>query len=246
MNTFSKRLPQWAAVSLAAILVAGCQKSDVIAPDGATIAMTANPASIILSGGVQADPVTVVATVSNSIGVPLSGQDVRFTTTAGSLDPAAGSPVRTDSFGNATSVLTDARQPPTITAKSGKATQTLQLQTATCTLSAITLSPGPTVDLITCSDSFTFTATATDTNGDVCVGILINFATSGTSPSTDVSGTFTFASKTTDANGEASTDFTVSSTDCNSKCVGKSCTGGVKATSGTVSSSSVTFNDRVN
>src|SRR5207247_10766186 len=94
--------------------------------------MTANPASMILSGGVQVEPVTVVATVSNSIGVPLSGQDVRFTTTAGSLDPAAGSPVKTDSFGNATSILTDARQPPTITAKSGKATQTLQLHTCTC------------------------------------------------------------------------------------------------------------------
>ena len=246
MTWFSRRFPQWVAVAVVTIPMAGCQKSDVIAPDGATIAMTANPATIILSGGVQAEPVTVVATVSNSIGVPLSDQDVRFTTTAGSLDPAAGSPVRTDSFGNAKSVLSDAHQPPTITAKSGKATQTLQLQTATCTLSSIGLSPGPTVDLLTCSDKFTFTATATDTNGAICVGILVNFATSGSSPSTDVTGTFTFASKTTDANGEASTDFTISANDCNTKCVGKTCTGGVKATSGTVSSSSVTWNDRIN
>ena len=49
MNTFSRRFPQWAAVALVTILVAGCQKSDVIAPDGSTIALTANPATVRLS-----------------------------------------------------------------------------------------------------------------------------------------------------------------------------------------------------
>jgi len=233
-----------ATVLLAGLAVA-CQSSDVVAPDGATISLTANPATIVLTGGVQAQDVTIVATVSNSIGVPLSGQDVRFTTTAGTLTPQAGTPVRTGGDGNATTVLSAARQPPTITAKSGKATQTLQIQTATCTLNRIVLSPSPLL-LNTCNDTFTLSAVATDTNGAVCPGLLITFAASGSSSSTDVIGSLNPSSDTTDGSGVATTLLTISSTDCNGKCVGKTCTGSFRATAGTTNSNDVLISDLVN
>src|SRR5262249_51457881 len=153
MTTVSKRyLARGVAVLLAAT-IAGCESSDVIAPDGSTISLAANPATILLVQNVQAAPVEIIATVSNSIGVPLPGQDVRFTTTAGTMNPPAGQPVTTDDLGNAVVILTEARQPPTITAKSGKATATLQLQTATCLISAISLSPSS-LQLNTCNDQF--------------------------------------------------------------------------------------------
>lgn len=252
MTRLSRRYPQWAlAVSMAAAL-AGCQESDVVAPDGATISLTANPATILLAGGIQDPnkPVTVIATVSNSIGVPLSGQDVRFTTTAGALTPTAGTPIETDSFGNATTVLTAAQQPPTITARSGKATATLQLQTATCAISNIALSLSS-VQLNSCNESINVTATATDTAGDPCIGVLINFKVTGsTTPTTDVTGSFTPAADTTDQDGEVTSALTINSTtsNCSTKCqgTGNNCTGFIKATSGSISSSDVPIVDNVN
>ena len=236
--TFSKRSRELPAVFLVAGLVLSCQSSDVIAPDGSTISLNANPAVIVLSGGVQSSPVTLIATVSNSMGVPLPGQDVRFTTSSGVLTPTGGLPVRSDEFGNATSILTGANTTANITAKSGKATATLQIQTATCTLSSISFGPSP-LDLETCNDTFTLTANAVDTSGAPCGGILINFST-GTG-ATDVGGSFNPPSKTTNVTGDASTTFTVSTTDCNSKCVGKSCTANLKACSGSTCSTPIIF-----
>jgi hypothetical protein len=244
MMTFPWRFLMWSATILLAVFVLACQSSDVIAPDGSTISLTANPATIILTGGVQSAPVTVIATVGNSIGVPLPGQDVRFTTTAGTLSPQAGTAVRTDQDGNATTILTDARQPPTITAKSGKATATLQIQTATCALSAIALSPSS-LQLNTCNDTFNVTAVATDTSGAPCSGILVNFTITGSAPSTDVAGSFNPGSDTTDQTGVANSTLTINSTDCNTKCVGKQCTGFIKANSGSTSSVNVSIVDNV-
>ncbi len=245
MTRLTRRYSQWAAAVFLAAALSGCQESDVVAPDGATISLTANPATIVLAGGIQAAPVTVIATVSNSIGVPLPGQDVRFTTTAGTLTPEAGTPIETDSFGNAISILTDAQQPPTITARSGKATAPpLQLQTATCALSDIALSPSS-LQLNTCNDTFNVSAIATDTAGDPCTGVLINFTMTGSAPTTDVTGSFNPGSDTTDQTGLASSTLTINSTTCNSKCVGNTCTGFIKATSGNVSSSNVSIVDNV-
>jgi hypothetical protein len=245
MITFPWRYPMRLAAVLAAFLIVACQKSDVVAPDGATISLTANPATIVLSGSVQTDPVVIIATVSNSIGVPLPGQDVRFTTTAGVLTPQAGKSVSTDSDGNATSTLTDARQPPTIAAKSGKATATLSIQTATCALSAIALSPSS-LQLNTCNDTFNVTAVATDTGGRPCSGILINFTITGSVAATDVAGSFNPGSITTNLSGVGNSVLTINSTDCNTKCVAKTCTGFIKATSGGTSSSNVFIVDNVN
>ena len=237
MNTFSRRFPQWVAVSLVAILVAACQKTDVVAPDGSTISLVSTPATIVLAGGRQAVPATILATVTNSIGVPLSGQDVRFTTTSGTLDPVAGTPVRTDTHGNAISILTDATQGPTITAKSGKATQTLQITTATCNLSTITFGPGP-IQLNNCTQTFDLTATAFDTAGDPCQGVFIIFSFVPTStPTTDISGSFNPLNAPTDANGEVTTTLTLDNNTCSTKCPGtQKCTGSIQAASGTITS----------
>ena len=247
MTRMLRRNAQWAiAVCLAAALMA-CQSSDVIAPNDSTISLTANPATIVLAGGIQdpSKPVSIIATVYNSIGVPLPGQDVRFTTTAGVLTPDAGTPIATDSFGNAITVLTAAQQPPTVTAKSGKTEKSLQLQTSTCALADISLSPSS-LQLGTCNDTFSITAVATDTAGDPCVGILINFTMTGSNTATDVTGSFNPGSHTTDVDGEATSTLTINSSTCTSKCVSATCTGFIRASSGNVSSSNVLIVDNVN
>ena len=249
MTRLTRRYPQWVAAVFLAAALAGCQESDVVAPDGATISLTANPATIVLAGGVQDPnkPVTIVATVSSGIGVPLPGQDVRFTTTAGTLTPQVGTPIETDSFGNATTILTAAQQPPTITAKSGKAAATLQLQTSTCALADISLSPSSLPLSGDCNNqTFSVSAIATDTAGDPCIGILISFAMAAVNATTDITGSFNPASDTTDQNGEANSTLSITSASCTSKCVNATCTGSIKASSGSVSSSAVLIVDGIN
>ncbi|HEU4403143.1 MAG TPA: hypothetical protein VFT43_13675 [Candidatus Polarisedimenticolia bacterium] len=233
-------------VFLGALALAACQSSDVIAPDGSTISMNATPGTIVLSGGVQVAPVVIQATVSNSLGVYLPGQDVRFSTTIGELDPPPGTPVSTDKFGNATTTLTNATQAPTITARSGKTSATLQVQTATCNLSSVSLNPSP-LTLGSCSDTFTLTAHAEDGSGKACVGVLVQFAFLPTStPTTDVTGTFNPGTKSTDTNGDVVSILDINDNDCQSKCANtKICTGQVQASVGTTKSTAVTITDTV-
>ena len=245
MNGKGRRAAQAAALLLT-FAVAGCQKSDVVAPDGATISLTSNPATIVVSNGVQVSPVIILATVSSGIGVPLPGQDVRFTTTSGSLDPPTGTAVRTNNDGNAFTELTIATQAPTITAKSGKATASLTLQTATCNLAKITLNPGPLGLSASCNDTFDLTAAALDTADKPCAGILIQFSFDPANPSTTVSGTFKPVQKSTDAQGEVITTLAINNADCTAKCPGsKDCGGGILATSGSVKSSPVLITDGI-
>jgi hypothetical protein len=208
------------AVVFLALLYGACEKSDTVAPDGSTISISATPANILLNGGVQASPVDIIATVRNSIGVPLPGQDVRFTQTSGSLDPQAGTPVSTDSFGNALTILSLATQTTTITAQSGKATATLALQTTTCNVSTIELSLNS-FTFLDCSDKFDLIVTVKDSSNDPCVGVIVSFATTTTStpPSTDVSLIIQPGSKSTDIAGEAKTQVSLAG-DCGTKCVG--------------------------
>src|SRR5580765_4194969 len=144
--TTMKALAVRIAFPLSGLLVlaaVSCQSSETIAPDGSTISLAATPAVIVTSGGVQANDVSILATVRNSIGVALPGQDVRFTTTSGVLTPQAGLPVSSDKFGNAISVLTGATTTATIAATSGKATASISLQTTTCNISTVTLDGSP-------------------------------------------------------------------------------------------------------
>jgi len=121
MTTFLRRATVRAAFPVIAILVvvAACESSDKVPPKGATITVAANPATIPLASGPECvgllnvpdcGTANVVATVASELGIPLPGQDVRFSSTAGRLflgdatNPidAANIPIRTDKFGNAT------------------------------------------------------------------------------------------------------------------------------------------------
>ncbi len=240
--------PTLAAVMVIVAALTGCEDSEVVAPDGATISLSANPAQIVLVNGTQTTPVDLIATVRSSIGVPLPGQDVRFTTTAGTLTPSVGTPVSTDQFGNATCVLSGALQGPQITATSGKATASQTLSTTTCNLATLAISPSPIV-INNCTTPITITATARDSQGKVCTGELVNFAPVATStPTTDIGMSFSPGSGVTDAMGVATTMLNLQN-DCQTKCgTGNSCTGSVQASNsgGTVRSTPPTLiNDQV-
>ncbi len=210
-----------------------CQSSERIAPDGSTITLAALPASIILVNGVQSSPVTILATVRNSIGVALSGQDVRFTTSSGTLNPSPGTPIATDSNGNAMTTLTTVTVNPTITATSGKVSQTLTLTASSCALATITISPSS-IQIVNCTSSVPITATARDSSNNTCQGVLIKFAdVASQTPSTDITFVVSPSSAVTDASGEVTTNVTPPLSDCQSKCstgAGKTCSGAIQAT----------------
>jgi hypothetical protein len=247
MNT--KRTGSIVAMAGALILAAACDHSEVVAPDGSTITLAATPATILLSKGSQAEKVTILATVRDSIGVPLPNQDVRFTTNSGFLTPQAGTPVPTDDIGNAVTVLDGAKATTAITAQSGKATANISLQTVTCNIQSIALSESQ-LNFTTCNPadaggSFDLTATVTDTSNNPCQGIQIKFeSTVPNPPDTDVGLSISPGSVTTDTNGEAKTTVTLAG-DCVGKCTGKDCnTSGqqIKASGGGITGSLVSIN----
>jgi len=214
------------------LLALGCEDSETIAPDGSTISLTANPAQVVLVGGIQVAPVLILATVRNSIGVPLPGQDVRFTTTAGDLNPPGGTPVATDDLGNSPCTLSNARVGPQITATSGKATASLTLTAATGLVAQITVSPS-TTDLLTCSDTIDITATALDPDGDPVGGVTIFFEIVDTGM-TSFTGTFTpsISGQTDQTTGEVTRTLDINDGTCSTLCegAGKDCRGRIRAT----------------
>ncbi|MGH9748758.1 MAG: Ig-like domain-containing protein [Candidatus Polarisedimenticolia bacterium] len=245
MTRLERHLNRTTAAAALVLALAGCQSSEVVAPEESEIQLSAIPAVIVLSGGIQVSPVDVTAFVTNKLGVPLPGQSVRFTTSIGSLTPPALTPIETDASGNATTVQTAATQDVTITAQSGTISEMLQIRTATCNLSTLTLNPSP-ILLETCNDTFTLTAEATDSGGDACASILVQFEQVATStPMTDVSVGFNPASARTDAAGVLETTLSFSNASCNSLCVAKSCTGQVRARAGGTNSTIVTITDNV-
>ena len=238
------KVPVAGLVMLAAI---ACQKSETIAPDGSTITLTANPAQVVLVAGVQVAPVAIVATVRNTIGVPLPGQDVRFTTTSGTLDPPGSIPISTDSFGNATCTLTGATVGPQITATSGKATANLTLTSGTGQVSSIVLTPSDPQDLASCTATFDFTAKAVGPTGTGVTGVLLFFEFA-TTANTNMTGSFAPSNGTTDVNGEVKTTLTINATTCADRCqTGKDCTSQIRARDqgSLIFSNLVTINDTV-
>ena len=209
-----------AAVLLCALFLA-CQSSEVVAPDGATIDMTPFPAQIVLdSTNTQRFSITIVATVRSSIGVPLPGQDVRFTTNTGNLTlpgttiPAAGVPVATDNHGNAVVELSGATTSATITASSGKATDTLNITAAKGEIAQILLQVTPT-SFSTCSDTLDLTATVVDSAGDPVQGVSIGFKATSNAPQLS----FTKNPSLTDATGKVTSEMSFSNqTECQNKC----------------------------
>ena len=233
------------AAGVLLLATAACENDETIAPAGATITLTANPAQVVLVEGIQAVPVTILATVRNSNGSALPDQDVRFSTTSGVLTPQAGLPVSTDNLGNATCTLTGATTGPQITATSGTVTANITLTAATGQVAFITLSPSP-LDLVSCNDTFDLTATAYDPGSVGVSGVTIFFEFVNTGAGA-VSGTFNPSSNVTDDNGEATTTLTINSNTCNSNCVGKDCSTRIRARDlgVIIVSNEVTINDQI-
>ena len=210
-----------AALPAMAVLL-GCEDSEVVCPDGATVTLAANPAQIVLVGGVQDVniPVDIIATIRSEIGVPLPGQDVRFDTTSGVLTPTVGLPVTTDDFGNAHSILTLATVGPTITGTCGKATDTLTLTAASGLLSSIQLTPSS-FTVNTCSDMPTFTATAFDPDSDPLENVSLEIFVENAGQNDVPNISFPNSPAVTNAMGQVTFTFNFSdSTDCNNKCGG--------------------------
>ncbi len=241
------------AVLIAGTLLLGalaCEDSDKIPPADSTISLAANPATILLSNGVQDGSVQILATVYNSIGVPLPGQDVRFTMDSGQLDPLAGTPVRTNDIGNALTTLTVATTNTKITATSGKATANIQLQTTTCNISTVDLDP-TVLNFTACTDSLTLTATVTDTKSVACVGVSVIFklVDGSSAPGTDdVTINISPGTVRTDAAGEAVTHVTLGTADCDNLCPGNDCNPSgrqITATAGSTTSSPADVNTSI-
>ena len=260
MTTFPRRYTVRAAFPVIAILVvvAACESSDKVPPKGATITVAANPATIPLASGPECvgllnvpdcGTANVVATVASALGIPLPGQDVRFSSTAGFLflgsktNPidAANIPIRTDKFGNATVNLITSTTA-TVTAKSGLATPgTLTINTVSGNLSTIILNQdttssgcSPDLSLTSCSETVCLVAQALDSNSVGVQGVVLLFVLqNNVFNGSTLSGTFVDQAVTTDVNGKATSKFTPDSGTCPTQCSaaqGKSCRGEVVVT----------------
>ncbi len=220
------------AAGVLALVAAGCDDSDTIAPEGSTITLNANPGQVILVGGVQDNnPIIIRATVSNSIGVPLPGQDVRFNTNSGNLSLGVTQPVTTDDFGIAATELSLATTGPTVSATSGKATASITITSANGQVTQIILNAVPSV-LSACPATFDLTATALDGNGDGVAGFTLRFEFAPSNPAGAFTGNFNPGQGVTDANGEVTSVLSTTS-QCDTQCAGagKDCRAIIRARS---------------
>ncbi len=253
----SKRFPRVAFSAMAIIgllLVAGCESSEKVAPDGSTVTVAPTPTTIVLTSSAdclgllnvdECGTSDIIATVSDKLGVPLPDQDVRFSSTAGLLFtgtlaspvPVRSLPIRTDKFGNATVSLVTSTTT-TVTARSGTASGTATLNTVAGNLSRISLnvdttSAGCTMStstVISCSQTICFVAKAEDDTGAGIDGVGIVFALQDNTVGMNTfSGQFTPSQVTTQNGGLARTSFAPDST-CTAECGGnKTCQGQVIA-----------------
>jgi len=274
MTTIPKRYRARVAAFIAVAAVAACQSSDKLPPKGSTVTVAANPATIPLAtaaecgsllGVTTCGTADIVATIASELGVPLPGQDVRFSSTAGflytgsALSPvnAANIPIRTDRFGNANvSLITSTTA--TVTAKSGAASGTLTINTVSGNLSSILLNidistsgcstKGLSID--SCGQIVCFKATAVDSTGKGIQGVPLVFKLQNNTSSDGktFNVTFTNSSTTTNTNGDAFAQFTPDNT-CSAQCSqsqngGKSCVGEVVCTTqgGTFQSNTLKLN----
>jgi len=146
------------AAGVLLLATAACENDETIAPAGATITLTANPAQVVLVEGIQAVPVTILRPCANSNGSALPDQT--------SVLHDLGSPDAPGlAFRSAPTILETppARlRGPRLGADHGHlgtATANITLTAATGQVAFITLSPSP-LDLVSCNDTFDLTATA--------------------------------------------------------------------------------------
>jgi hypothetical protein len=154
---------------------------------------------------------TVTATVRSKNGTRLPDQEVTFSTTNGSLDPPAESPVITNSDGQASSLLITPTSA-TVTARSGSISGTTQVTTVTGNIGSFVLDVQP-QSLGFCSDELAIEVTVLDVNGDPLEGISVEFKQQGSSRLT---GTFVPPADVTDASGTILATWSPDSTLCSS------------------------------
>ncbi|MCZ6669814.1 MAG: hypothetical protein O6947_02150, partial [Acidobacteria bacterium] len=158
-------------VVIGGMILTGCESSDVVPPADAELTLVATPATLDSSlPGVPES--TLLARVTN-LGVSLPGQTVVFSTSEGTLTPPPLTPVETDQFGIAETLLKTTRTA-TVTAQSGGATDTVTITVISGSLNVLLLvSPDVTVNI--CDETITLTATALSTNSLPISGLSVSF-----------------------------------------------------------------------
>jgi len=215
-NHIKRRASGAAALIAAAVLgIAACNNTDPTAPADSTVTVSANPSTVVVPAGGQGTT-ELTATLRSKSGAREPGQEMTFSTTSGILDPAAETTILTDNNGQAMSKLTlTSNSPPTVTARSGSITATVQVLTTSAALSQFLLDIQPS-DLTTCTDQLTMTAIVEDPNGDPVPGVRVIFAEE--TPAV-LTGSFSPSSqRDTDATGTAVVTWKPSQATCDLKC----------------------------
>jgi hypothetical protein len=175
------------AAAAALLVAAGCGDDDK--PGGPTspsvgvrsVTLAASPTSLPVQGG----SVDITATVTSTTGAPMSGQQVTFTTSEGTLEP--GTPVTTDAAGQAKVKLTTTRSA-TVRASAGGVTSA-DLSISVKAAVAITLSTDPAEPVAT--QPFTLRVTAKRGSDDVSGQLTVNFGDGTVTEVGPINGTAT-------------------------------------------------------
>jgi adhesin/invasin len=227
--------PLLAALVGLSLLVAGCEKTSLVAPSGSTIRITAQATALPANGTTD-----IIGQVLEAAGTaPHSGTVILFTTTLGSIEP---SEARTDGNGR---VIVKYRAgqnngTATIMATSGGATTgtdgavKIAIGTAAVGRVSVSASPNP---VLAVGGTTTITANVADINGSALPSAPVFF--------TSTAGNLANSVATTEADGSARTSLTTSVQATVTATVGvqgtSGATGGTGNTSGTASGS-VTVN----
>ena len=211
------RSTNWAAAAVGLLILAaaaGCQNnSDPTAPEDSSITVSANPQTVVVPSGMNGTA-ELTATLRSKSGTRLPDQEITFSTTNGTLDPPAETPLTTDDNGQAVSLLITASSA-TVTARSGGITGTTQVQTAPGNLAQFLLQVTP-EELLDCDDTLMLDATVRTTAGDPVQGVIVIFDETADSTLT---GTFTPASSVlSNASGIAHVTWKPSATVCAREC----------------------------
>jgi len=200
-------------LAAAALALGGCESNgDPTAPADSTLTVSADPQTVIIGSGGGTNTSTITATLRSKTGARLPGQEITFSTSEGSLDPPAQTPLTTDNQGQAVSIL-DTGGVATVTAQSGSITGSTQVQTSPCVISTILLNVTP-QDLGSCSDELEVKAEVLDNQSGPCIGVRVSF----TNPMSTVMGSFTPQQKVTDDFGVANSKWQPIPGDCEAQC----------------------------
>ena len=235
--------PQPILALLAAIcgmVLAGCESSDTVPPADAELDLVATPAT--LDSSAPGVPESILRARVTNLGVSLPGQTVVFSTSEGNLTPQALTPVETNQFGIAETLLKTTRTA-TVTARSGGAMDTVTITVISGTLNDILL-VSPDVTVNDCNEILRLTATAISTNGLPISNLIVSFEMRNGAGTPGTMGTFvgTFVPSqgVTDINGEVNTQFLLDVTTCVTNCAnGGNCEGAVVAVDQTLTFASL-------